>query len=158
VPPRLGILDVTATEMRKLTATHVACEQSDTTVRLVASHMTHDAETARKHYQHLQNICFDSQWKKGDVNVAVVTRLCMCALLLQLPSYLRVTECAGIWAWSELCIRVRLRVDLLSTLALPLQKVSTHTKSLPDLHSLRFLELFLWKRERKCCGGARALR
>ena len=61
------------------------------------------------------------------------TRLRKCALLLQLPSYLRVAECAGIWAWSELCIRARLRVDLLSTLALPLQEVSTHQN--PSLSS-----------------------
>ena len=54
------------------------------------------------------------------------TRLRKCASLLQLPSYLRATVCAGIWAWSELCIRARLRVDLRSTLALPLQEVSTH--------------------------------
>ena len=53
-------------------------------------------------------------------------RLCECASLLQLPSYLRVMVCAGIWAWSELCIRARLRVDLHSTPALPLQEVSTH--------------------------------
>ena len=33
------------------------------------------------------------------------------------------------WARSELCICARLRVDLLSTLALPLQEVSTHQKS-----------------------------
>ena len=81
------------------------------------------------------------------------TRLCKCASLLQLSPYLQVTECAGIWAWSELCIHVRLRVDLLSTLA--------HTKIIPDLHSLRFLELFFWKRERKCevvcVRGARTL-
>ena len=40
-------------------------------------------------------------------------------------------------------------VDLLSTHALPLQEVSTH-QFIPDLHSLCFVEHFLWKREREC--------
>jgi len=74
------------------------------------------------------------------------TRLRKCASLLQLPSYLRVMECVGVWARSELCIRARIRVDLLSTLALRcLCRRLVHTKILPDLHSLRFLELFLWR-------------
>ena len=54
-PTELGVINVTATDMRKMTATGVAEESTDeATVRNVATHMSHSADTARRFYQHLQ--------------------------------------------------------------------------------------------------------
>ena len=54
-PTELGVIKVTATDMRKMTATEVAqTSGNEATVRNVASHMTHTAETAKRFYQHLQ--------------------------------------------------------------------------------------------------------
>ena len=54
-PTELGVINMTATEMRKLTSTTVATESHDeATVRNVASHMSHTTDTARRFYQHLQ--------------------------------------------------------------------------------------------------------
>ena len=54
-PTELGVLEVTATEMRKMTSTQVAKDSiDDATVRTVGSHMTHTTDTAKRFYQHLQ--------------------------------------------------------------------------------------------------------
>ena len=42
----LDVQGIMATQMRKLTATHEGSEDSEATMRLVASHMANDAETA----------------------------------------------------------------------------------------------------------------
>ena len=42
---------------RKLTSTYVAANgASDATIRTVATHMTHAANTARKYYQHVEGV------------------------------------------------------------------------------------------------------
>ena len=40
--------------MRKISATNVAATSDDATVRRVAQHTTHDAETAKRYYQQMQ--------------------------------------------------------------------------------------------------------
>ena len=55
-PTELGVIEMTSTEMRKLTSTKVAEERDDITVRVIASHITHTAETAKKYYQHIQGV------------------------------------------------------------------------------------------------------
>ena len=55
-PTALGIVSMTTTQMRKLTATEVARDGSDQVVRTVATHMTHGPETAKKYYQHLEEV------------------------------------------------------------------------------------------------------
>ena len=54
-PTSLGVISVTATDMRKFTATHVAKDgATPETIRTVATHMTHSEDTAKRYYQHLQ--------------------------------------------------------------------------------------------------------
>ena len=55
-PTSMGVLKLTATNMRKLTATGVAAEGTEDMVRKVAAHMTHGEDTARKYYRHLQGV------------------------------------------------------------------------------------------------------
>ena len=56
-PTTLGVVNMTTTQMRKLTSTQVAAEgATDATIRTVATHMTHGADTARKYYQHLEGV------------------------------------------------------------------------------------------------------
>jgi hypothetical protein len=51
-----GELVCTATQMRKLTATQIAQESTDeSTVRTVATHMTHSTDVAKSYYQQLQS-------------------------------------------------------------------------------------------------------
>ena len=45
----------------------------------------------------------------------------------------------GMWTWSQLCIRTRVRCFC---------RMLVHT--FPDFHSLRFIQLFFWKRGREC--------
>ena len=54
-PTSMGVLKLTATNMRKLTATGVAAEGTEDMVRKVAAHMTHGEDT-RKYYRHLQGV------------------------------------------------------------------------------------------------------
>ena len=55
-PTSIGTISVTATEMRKLTATNVAAEGTEDLVRKVAAHMTHGEDTAKKYYRHIQGV------------------------------------------------------------------------------------------------------
>ena len=56
-PTSLGVINVTSTQMRKLTSTYVAANgATDASIRTVATHMTHDPSTARKYYQHLEGV------------------------------------------------------------------------------------------------------
>ena len=55
-PTALGVVSMTTTQMRKLTATEVARDESDEAVRTVATHMTHGHDTAKKYYQHLEGV------------------------------------------------------------------------------------------------------
>ena len=55
-PTALGTIAMTATEMRKLTATNVAAAGSEELVRKVAAHMTHGEDTAKKYYRHIQGV------------------------------------------------------------------------------------------------------
>ena len=54
IPTELGVINITATEMKNLTSTQIATDEDEATVRLVASHMTHAADTVKRFYQHLQ--------------------------------------------------------------------------------------------------------
>ena len=54
-PTQFGTIDVTATHMRKLSATEMAKTTTDATCKVVAQHMTHDTVTARRHYTNLQS-------------------------------------------------------------------------------------------------------
>ena len=57
-PTSLGVISVTATDMRKFTATHVAKEGATAeTIRTVATHMTHSEDTARRYYQYQHCMC-----------------------------------------------------------------------------------------------------
>ena len=56
-PTSLGVINVTSTQMRKLTSTYVAANgATDASIRTVATHMTHDPSTARKYYQHVEGV------------------------------------------------------------------------------------------------------
>ena len=55
-PTSMGVLKLTATNMRKLSATGVAAEGTEDMVRKVAAHMTHGEDTTRKYYRHLQGV------------------------------------------------------------------------------------------------------
>ena len=55
-PTTQGIIKVTATDMRKMTASDVAEQESEEVLRNVAAHMTHGEETARKYYRHMQGV------------------------------------------------------------------------------------------------------
>ena len=55
-PMELGEIRMTATAMRKLSATEVAKTSDSGTVQSVASHMTHSANTADRFYHHIQGV------------------------------------------------------------------------------------------------------
>ncbi len=50
-------MTVNATEVRKLVSMAVAALQDDAGLRLLANHMTHGVDTARRYYQHLGVSC-----------------------------------------------------------------------------------------------------
>ena len=53
----MGVINVTSTQMRKLTSTYVAANgATDASIKTVATHMTHDPSTARKYYQHVEGV------------------------------------------------------------------------------------------------------
>ena len=54
-PTQSGRLNVTATEMRKMTATDIARDGADNaTIRELATHMSHSEMTARRYYQRIE--------------------------------------------------------------------------------------------------------
>ena len=49
------MLDVSSTNMRKISATKLAETESDSTVKLVTHHMSNDYNTTKRYYQHLDS-------------------------------------------------------------------------------------------------------
>ena len=57
-PTSLGVINVTSTQMLKLTSTYVAANgATDASIRTVATHMTHDPSTASPIQNILQELC-----------------------------------------------------------------------------------------------------